>query len=146
MGPKYNKKEKQKATSALSPAQGYQGANLREYGPVFFHNENEDYCFISNFYRTAFSTPHPMKWLFEQSKAISSTSASSNNRPRDKGPGTIAFRYSEQYHIYCKAIYFSNQNTARKIISAGSTTEYKAASCSIKGFSDKAWEEYNLKV
>lgn len=148
MPPKHNQKQKQKATSGPSPTQGdpYPLTDLGEYGPIFFHNENEDYGFMSNFYETAFSAPHPATWLFEQSETTSSASAGGNAHAGDEGLGTVAFRHSEQYYMYCKAIYFGDEDAARKIISTANATQCKAAGRSVRGFSDKAWDKHDLKV
>lgn len=146
MASKSNRKQKHKATQALSPAQDDQNPDLEEYGPIFFHNENEEYGFMSNFYKTTFKAPHPSTWLLQQSEAVPSSVASGNAHAGDKGPDTVVFHQSEQYYMYCKAIYFGDEDAARNIMSADTATECKAAGRSVRGYSDKAWEKHDLKV
>lgn len=146
MAPKYNRKQKHKAAPALSPAQGDENPDLEEYGPIFFHNENESYGFMSNFYKTTFRAPHPSTWLLQQSETGPSAVAGGNAHAGDEGPDTMIFHHSEQYYMYCKALYFGDEDAARKIISADTPTECKAAGRSVRGYSDKAWEKHDLKV
>ncbi|KAK7710759.1 hypothetical protein SLS64_005663 [Diaporthe eres] len=143
MAPKRDQEQKHKAAPGLSPAQGDQNLDLEEYGPIFFHNENEDYGFMSNFYRTTFGAPHPSKWLSQLSETVPSAVPS---QAGDEGPDTVVFRHSEQYYMYCKAIYFGDEDAASKIINADTPTECKAAGRSVRGYSDKAWEKHDLKV
>lgn len=146
MAPKRNQKQNHKDTPALSPVQGDQNPDLEEYGPIFFHNENEDYGFMSNFYRTTFRAPHPSTWLFQQFETVPGAAGSDNARAGDQGPGTVVFHHSEQYYMYCKAIYFGDEDAATKIISADTPTECKAAGRSVRGYNDKTWEKHDLKV
>lgn len=146
MAPKQNRKQKQKASPTTSQAQGDQSLGLEEFSPIFFHHENEDYGFMSNFYVTTFRAPHPATWLFEQFDTAAATSPTSNALIGGKGPETLDFRHSEQYYMYCKAIYFGDEDAARKIIGASTATECKAVGRSVRGFSDKAWEKHDLKI
>lgn len=141
-----NLKQKQKVQPALSTTQGDQNLDLEEYGPIYFHNENEDYGFLSNFYETTFKAPDPATWLFKSSETISSGLSSDNIHAGDERPATLAFRHSEQYYMYCKAIYFVDQIVATEIIGTNSATRCKSFGRFVKGFSDKAWEKHNLKV
>lgn len=143
MAPKHNRKQKQKATPTTSQTQGEQSLGLEEYSPIFFHHENEDYGFMSNFYPITFRAPHPEKWLSEQSETVS---AASSACVADKEPDPVEFRHSEQYYMYCKAIYFGDEDAVRKIAGASTATECKAVGRSVRGFSDKAWEKHDLKV
>lgn len=146
MAPKYNRKQKQNVTPMTSQAQGDRTPGLEEYGPIFFHNENEDYGFMSNFYISTFRAPHPATWLSEQSEAAAAASSRNNARVEDKEPDVMEFRHSEQYYMYCKAIHFGDEDAARKIMGANTATECKAAGRSVRGFSDKAWGKHDLKV
>lgn len=146
MATKRNQKQKHKAAPALPPAQDDQNPDFEEYGPIFFHNENEDYGFMSNFYKTTFRAPHPSTWLFQQSETAPSAVARDNTHAADEEPDTVAFRHSEQYYMYCKAIYFGDEEAARKIISANTPSECKATGRSVRGYNDKAWEKHDLKV
>lgn len=130
----------------MSQAQGDQNSDLEEYGPIFFHKENEDYGFMSNFYVTTFKAPHPATWLSEQCETAAAASSSSDARIGDKGPETVEFRHSEQYYMYCKAIYFGDEETASKIMGAKTATECKSVARSVRGFSDKEWGKHDLKV
>lgn len=143
---KHNRKQKQKATSASSPTQGNQNFHHEEYGPIFFHKEEEEFGFLSNFYPETFEAPNPATWLLEQSETGPSASSGGNARTGEEGPDTVAFRHSEQYYMYSKAIYFGDDEAARKILDADSATECKAAGRSVGGFSDKAWERHDLKI
>lgn len=146
MAPKFNQKQNHKAALALSPAQGDQNLDLEQYGPIFFHNENEDYGFMSNFYKTTFRAPHPSTWLSQLSETVPSAAASGSDHSADGGADTVVFRHSEQYYMYCKAVYFGDEDAASKIINADTATECKAAGRSVRGYSDKAWEKHDLKV
>lgn len=146
MAPKHNHNPNHKDTVAPSPTQSEQTAGMEEYGPIFFHKEGDDFGFFSNFYPETFKAPHPATWLFEQSEIVPSVLPSGNAHPGDKGPETVTFRHSEQCYMYCKAIYFGDEDAARRIMSAGTAKECKAAGRSVKGFSDKAWEKHDLKV
>lgn len=143
-----NQMQKQKATGIPAPslAQGDQHSELEEYGPIFFHNENEDYGFMSNFYINTFSAPNPAAWLFEDYETAATALSSGNAHVEGKGPDSLVFRHSEQYYMYCKAIYFGDEESARKILKAVTATECKAVGRSVRGYNDKAWEKHDLKV
>lgn len=147
MGLNNNQKQKQKVSPTLSTTQGDQNLVLEEHGPIYFHNENEDYGFLSNFYEAAFRAPDPATWLFKESETIPKGRSSDNTHAGDERPAaTLQFRHSEQYYMYCKAIYFVDQIAAMNIINADSATKCKSSGRFVKGFSDKAWEKHNLKV
>lgn len=130
----------------MSQAQGDQNPDLEEYGPIFFHNENEDYGFMSNFYVITFRAPHPATWLSERYETAPAASSSSNARVEDKEADTVEFRHSEQYYMYCKAIHFGDDDAGKKIMGANTGTECKAAGRSVRGFSDKEWGKHDIKV
>lgn len=146
MATKRNQKQKHKAAPALSPAQGDQNPDLEEYGPIFFHNENEEYGFMSNFHKTTFRAPHPSTWLFQEFETVPDAVASGSDHAGDEGPDTVVFHHSEQYYMFCKAIYFGDEDAARKIINANTATECKAIGRSVRGYRDKTWEKHDLKV
>lgn len=143
MVPKNNRKQKQVVNPTV---QGDLDLDLEEYGPIYFHNENEDYGFLSNFYEATFRAPDPATWLFKDSETIPSGLSSDNTHPGDERPATLTFRHSEQYYMYCKAIYFGDQVAATDTIGSNSATKCKSVGRSVKGFSDKAWEKHDLKV
>lgn len=147
MEPKLNQhKHKQKAKSTLSTTQANQDADLEEFGPIYFHNENGDYGFMSNFHIITFKAPHPATWLFKEPETDSSRLSSSTPYSDGETPDTMTFRHSEQYYMYCKAIYFGDENAAREIMGTDSATKCKSAGRSVKGFSEKAWQKHDLKV
>lgn len=101
---------------------------------------------MSNFYNITFRAPDPAPWLCQESDTIPSGLSSGNTHSGSERPATLAFRHSEQYYMYCKAIYFGDQIAAREIMNADSATKCKSVGQSVKGFSDKAWEKHDLKV
>lgn len=146
MAPKHKHKRNPEDTAAPSPPQSEQPGDLEEYGPIFFHKEGDNFGFFSNFYPETFKAPHPATWLFERPETVPSVLPSGNAHAGPKAPETATFQHSEQYYMYCKAIYFGDEDAARRIMSAGTATGCKAAGRSVKGFSDKAWEKHDLKV
>lgn len=146
MAPNRNQRQEQKAIPAPSSAQGDQCPDLEQYGPIFFHNENEEYGFMSNFYINTFSAPNPAAWLFEDYETAATALSSGNAHVEGKGPDSLEFRHSEQYYMYCKAIYFGDEDAARQILKAVTATECKAVGRSVRGYNDKAWEKHDLKV
>jgi ribA/ribD-fused uncharacterized protein len=138
MAPKNNREQKQ--VKSTSTAQGNHISDVEEYAPIYFHNENEDYGFMSNFHMTTFMAPHPATWLSKEPETIG------NAHCEDQRTKTMTFRHSEQYYMYCKAIYFGDENAARDIMGTDSATKCKSAGRSVKGFSEKAWQRHDLKV
>lgn len=131
---------------APSPAQGDQHPNHQEYGPIFFHKEDQEYGFFSNFYKKSFSAPNPKLWLFEQPENIATALSNINAHVGGRGPDSLVFLHSEQYYMYCKAIYFGDEDAARKILTAVTPTECKDLGRSVRGYNDKAWERHDLKI
>lgn len=98
---------------------------------------------MSNFYPTAFTAPHPASWLFGQ-HGLDSTPASSSTG--DEAQTSITFHHSEQYYMYCKALYFGDDDAARTIVNTVSPTACKDVGRFVKGFSEKAWRKHELDV
>lgn len=141
-----NQKEKQEAKSTLSTAQADQDPDLEEYGPIYFHNENGEHGFMSNFHSVNFEAPHPATWLFGGTKTVSSGLSSGGAHSGGERSDIITFHHSEQYYMYCKAIYFGDENAAREIMGTDSATKCKSVGSSVKDFSEKAWQKHELKV
>lgn len=107
--------------------------------PIFFYKENEDFGFMSNFYYESFTAPNPALWIAQQPKATNASDTSMViGEPQQ---ATIEFCHSEQYYMYCKALYFSDKDTAWMILKTRSPTECKSLGRAVNPFSQEKWEE-----
>lgn len=105
--------------------------------PIFFYKEQEkDYGIMSNFYFQAFTAPDPAQWLLEGPDAT----------PTTDNTADIEFSTSEQYFMYCKAVFFGDKDTGSVILNTKSPTECKALGRCVTNFVQWKWEEDNTNV
>lgn len=101
--------------------------------PVFFYRgDDEDFGFLSNFYYQSFTTPNPALWICARDGA---------DVPNNNNPATIEFKHSEQYFMYCKALYFDDEDTAWMILTADQPKDCKSLGRAIPNFSQEKWEK-----
>lgn len=79
------------------------------YKVIGFHNPDEAYGFLSNWYMSDFTI------------------------------GGMLFSSVEQYMMYAKAILFRDQETALKILHTSNVGEIKALGRSVKGYNEVVW-------
>lgn len=112
--------------------------------PIFFYMEREkDFGFMSNFHYESFTAPNPALWIFKDANAPTTSSTATET---EEQRATIEFRHSEQYFMYCKAIYFGDRDTAWMILQTKSPMECKSLGRAVKDFSQEEWEKDDINV
>lgn len=99
---------------------------------------------MSNFYYQSFTAPDPASWIFKDAN----TPATLNTviGAGEQQQATIEFRHSEQYFMYCKALYFGDKDTAWMILNTKSPTECKSLGRAVRLFSQEKWEKDDINV
>lgn len=93
-------------------------------GPIFFWREHEHpYGFLSQWYPSAFTAPHPLP-----------------DQPR------MTFLTTEQYMMYHKAMLFRDDETAAKIMAATKPSKQRALGREVRGFTGEVWEPNRERI
>lgn len=112
--------------------------------PIFFYMEHEkEFGFMSNFHYESFTAPNPALWIIKDANAPATSNTASETEEQQ---ATIEFRHSEQYFMYCKALYFGDKDTAWMILRTKSPTECKSLGRAVNDFSQEKWEKDDISV
>lgn len=106
--------------------------------PIFFYKEHDkDYGIMSNFYLQVFTALDPAQSRLLGGPDVTPTTVTTAN---------IEFFTSEQYYMYCKAVFFGDKDTGAVILKTKSPTECKALGRCVKDFVQWKWEQDNTNV
>ncbi|KAE9978987.1 hypothetical protein BLS_000157 [Venturia inaequalis] len=121
--------------------------------PVFFYMPNEHPYGVFCQWQQSYFTVARSSFSYLERNALpgqthdpSQTASTPNPTTQKQKEETITFSCCEQYMMYCKALFFQDTPSAKRILSTSSPKEQKAMGRSVKGFNEYEWSFIRQKV